>query len=60
MGDRKMNNPSCCCEKIQEKIEEYKYKLNTLDKYGYSLDAKIAIRNEIESIANDLEKILYE
>lgn len=60
MGDRKINNPSWCCEKIQEKIEEYKYKLNTLDKYGYSLDAKIAIRNEIESVVYDLEKILYE
>lgn len=60
MGDRNINNPSWCCEKIQEKIEEYKYKLNTLDKYGYSLDAKIAIRNEIESVVYDLEKILYE
>lgn len=57
--NRKMNNPSWCCEKIQEKIEEYRYKLNTLDRYGYSLDAKIAIRNEIESAISDLERILY-
>ena len=60
MENRKMNNPSWCCEKIQEKIEEYRYKLNTLDRYGYSLDAKIAIRNEIESVIGDLERILYE
>ena len=58
--DRKRNNPSWCCDKIEEKIEEYKYKLSTLDKYGYSLDAKIAIRNELEAIIGDLERILYE
>lgn len=58
--DRKRNNPSWCCDKIEEKIEEYKYKLSTLDKYGYSLDVKIAIRNELEAIIGDLERILYE
>ena len=41
----KRNNPSWCCDKIEELIEDYKYKQNTLDKYGYSLDAKVAIRN---------------
>lgn len=30
--DRKMNNPSWCCEKIQELIEEYKNKAENL--YG--------------------------
>lgn len=58
--NRKINNALWCCEKIQEKIDEYKNKLNTLDKFGYSLDTKIAIRNEIESIVHDLENILYE
>ena len=58
--DGKRNNPSWCCDKIEEKIDEYKYKLNTLDKYGYSLDVKIAIRNELEAIIGDLERILYE
>ena len=57
--DRKRNNPSWCCDKIEEKIDEYKYKLRTLDKYGYSLDAKIAIRSELEAIIGDLEIILY-
>ena len=58
--DRKRNNPSWCCDKIEEKINEYKYKLSTIDKYGYSLDAKIAIRNELEAIIGDLERIFYE
>lgn len=58
--DRKMNNPSWCCEKIQEKIDEYRDRINTLDKCGYSLDTKITIGNELESIIHDLQKILYE
>ena len=57
---RKRNNPSWCCDEIEQKIDEYKYKLNNLDKYGYYLEAKIAIRNELEAIIRDLEKILYE
>lgn len=58
--DRKVNYPSWCCEKMQEKIEDYKYKIATLDRYAYHLEAKIAVRNELEAIINDLERILYE
>ncbi len=54
------NNPSWCCDKLEELIEEYKDRQNTLDKYGYSLDTKVAIRNELETVISDLEIILYE
>lgn len=51
MEDRKMNNPSWCCEKIQELIKEYKNKEENL--YG--------VEHEIYSdIVDDLEEILYE
>lgn len=51
MEDRKMNNPSWCCEKIQELIEVYKNKEENL--YG--------VEHEIYSdVADDLEEILYE
>ncbi len=56
----KRNNPSWCCDKLEELIEEYKDRQNTLDKYGYSLEAKVAIRNELETVISDLERILYE
>lgn len=49
--DRKMNNPSWCCEKIQELIEEYKNKAENL--YG--------VEHEIYSdIVDELEEILHE
>ncbi len=56
----KRNNSSWCCDKLEELIEEYKDRQNTLDKYGYSLEAKVAIRNELETVISDLERILYE
>jgi len=56
----KINNPFWCCDKIEELIQEYKCRQNTLDKYGYSLDTKVAIRNELETVIGDLERILYE
>lgn len=50
MGDRKMNNPSWCCDKIQELIEEYKKKADRI--YG--------VEGEIYSeIVDKLEEILY-
>ncbi len=58
--NRKRNNHSWCCNKIEELIQKYKCKQNTLDKYGYSLDTKVVIRNELETVLNDLERILYE
>lgn len=51
MGDRKMNNTSWCCEKIQELIELYKNKEENL--YG--------VEHEIYSdVVYDLEEILYD
>lgn len=57
--DRKMNNPSWCCEKIQELIEDYKYQIATLSERCYSLDTKIAVRNQLETVISNLENILY-
>lgn len=50
---RKTNNPSWCCEKIQEKIEVYKLlsKDNTLE---------LRERSIFKVIVEDLEEILYE
>ena len=49
--DRKMNNPSWCCEKIQELIEEYKQKADNT----YDVEHEVYI-----DIIDDLEEILNE
>lgn len=49
--DRKMNNPSWCCEKIQELIKKYQNKADNT----YSVEHEVYI-----DIIDDLEEILYE
>lgn len=51
MGDRKMNNPSWCCEKIQEKIEDYKISIKETQ------DPEV--KRQLEIVIDDLEEILY-
>lgn len=55
--DRKMNNPSWCCEQIQEKIKEWKAELEKqaiLDANDYKLiTAKQDMIIEIEHILYD-------
>lgn len=51
MENRKMNNPSWCCEKIQELIEEYQRKADST----YGVEHEVYI-----DIIDDLEEILYE
>lgn len=46
-----MNNPSWCCEKIQELIKEYQNKADST----YGVDHEVYI-----DIIDDLEEILYE
>ncbi len=58
--DKKRNNPSWCCDKIEELIEQYKHKIFTLDTYGLELVAKIEVRKELEIVIYDLETILYD
>lgn len=51
MGNRKMNNPSWCCEKIQEKIEDYKVSIKE------TKDPEV--KRQLEIVVDDLEEILY-
>lgn len=50
--DRKMNNPSWCCEKIEELLQEYK------NKQEDSHDS--AEYETYKEVIEDIEKILYE
>lgn len=49
--ERKMNNPSWCIERIQEKIEDYKASVRE------TTDSDV--RRQLEIIIDDLEDILY-
>ncbi len=49
--DRKINNPSWCIERIQEKIEDYKMSVKETE------DPEVC--NQLEIIIEDLEEILY-
>ena len=50
--DRKMNNPSWCCDKIEELLVEYKKKLvDSHDPAEYET---------YKEVIEDLERILYE
>ena len=49
--ERKINNPSWCVERIQEKIEDYKESVRK------TFDPEV--RRQLEIIINDLEEILY-
>ena len=52
MEYRKMNNPSQCVERIQEKLEDYKLSCKEI------CDDKV--RRQFEMVINDLEEILYD
>lgn len=49
--DRKMNNPSWCCDQIEELIKKY-------EKRGY-YSFSISEQRICEDIVKDLEEILY-
>lgn len=49
--EKKRNNASWCCDRIEEKIEDYKISIKeTKDE---------EIRRQLEIIVDDLETILY-
>lgn len=48
--DRKRNNPTWCCDQIEEKIKDYKISLTEI---------KEEVKRHMEIVINDLESILY-
>lgn len=48
---RKMNNPSWCIERTQEKLEDYKESVKETTESN--------VRRQLEIIIDDLENILY-
>jgi hypothetical protein len=50
--NRKRNNPTWCCDQIEEKIKDYKKSLTEIKEE----EAK----RQMEIVINDLESILYE
>ena len=49
--DRKRNNPTWCCDQIEEKIKDYKISLTEIK--GEE------VKRQMEIVINDLETILY-
>lgn len=49
--DRKRNNPTWCCDQIEEKIKDYKLSLTEID------DDEVC--RQLEIVIDDLEAILY-
>lgn len=50
--ERKRNNPSWCCDQIEEKIKDYKISLTEIE------DEEV--KRQLEIVIDDLETILYE
>ena len=48
--DRKRNNPTWCCDQIEEKIKDYKISLTEI---------KEEVKRQMEIVIDDLESILY-
>lgn len=48
--ERKRNNPTWCCDQIEEKIKDYKISLTEI---------KEEAKKQLEIVINDLETILY-
>lgn len=48
--DRKRNNPTWCCDQIEEKIKDYKLSLTEI---------KEEVKRQMEIVIDDLESILY-
>lgn len=49
--DRKRNNPTWCCDQIEEKIKDYKSSLVTIEEEE--------VKRQMEIVIYDLESILY-
>lgn len=48
--DKKRNNPTWCCDQIEEKIKDYKLSLTEI---------KEEVKRQMEIVIDDLESILY-
>jgi hypothetical protein len=49
--DRKRNNPTWCCDQIEEKIKDYKLSLTEIKEEE--------VKRQMEIVIDDLESILY-
>ncbi|MCB5503407.1 hypothetical protein LIP66_01955 [Coprococcus eutactus] len=49
--DRKRNNPTWCCDQIEEKINDYKSSLAEIKEEE--------VKRQLEIVIDDLETILY-
>lgn len=50
--ERKRNNPTWCCDRIEEKIKDYKISLTKIKEEE--------VKKQMEIVIDDLETILYE
>lgn len=57
--EKKRNNSVWCCDKIEEKIADYKISLTEIAELTISNEAKEEIKKQLEIVINDLENILY-
>lgn len=60
MADKKRNNALWCCDRIEEKIADYKLSLKELDKMDMSDKTREEVKRQLEIVIEDLETILYE
>ena len=49
--NKERNNPSWCCDQIEELIKNYKISIQKTDNQD--------IKRQLEKVVNDLENILY-
>ena len=49
--DRKRNNPTWCCDQIEEKIKDYQLSLTEIKEKE--------VKRQMEIVIDDLESILY-
>lgn len=57
--EKKRNNSSWCCDRLEDKITDYKVSLTEIDMLPMSDEAKIEVKRQLEIVIEDLEDILY-
>lgn len=57
--EKKRNNSAWCCDRIEEKIADYKISLTEIARLSMSDEAKEEVKRQLEIVIDDLENILY-